>query len=218
MHLVSEATPLPLNIYNDPSLSWFIDQCRRKRYPAKTNIIYADDIPETLYFVIRGSVRVLVEDQDGSELILAYLNSGDFFGEIGLFDNSTKRSAWVRTKEVTDVAEISYARFKDIAMKHPEIMFKLAEQMAFKLKKASCKLADLAFLDASGRVARALLDLTKEPDAMTHPDGMQIKVSRLELGKIVGCSREMVGRVIKSLAEEEHIAVNGKTMVIYGTR
>jgi len=70
----------------------------------------------------------------------------------------------------------------------------------------------------SGRVARALLDLCKQPDAMTHPEGMQIRVTRQELGRIAGCSREMVGRVLKDLEERNLIWAKGKTMVVYGTR
>ncbi|MCP4273990.1 MAG: helix-turn-helix domain-containing protein, partial [Gammaproteobacteria bacterium] len=70
----------------------------------------------------------------------------------------------------------------------------------------------------TGRVARALLDLAAQPSAMTHPDGMQIKITRQELGRIVGCSREMVGRVLKVLEEQGLIDVNGKTMVVHGTR
>jgi CRP/FNR family cyclic AMP-dependent transcriptional regulator len=76
----------------------------------------------------------------------------------------------------------------------------------------------LAFLDVTGRVARTLLDLCKEPDAMTHPDGMQIKITRQEIGRIVDCSREMVGRVLKDLEERELVSVAGKTMVVFGTR
>jgi CRP/FNR family cyclic AMP-dependent transcriptional regulator len=53
---------------------------------------------------------------------------------------------------------------------------------------------------------------------MTHPDGMQIKITRQELGRIVGCSREMVGRVLKALQEQGHIDVAGKTMVIHDAR
>ena len=67
-------------------------------------------------------------------------------------------------------------------------------------------------------MAGTLLELCKQPDAMTHPDGMQIKITRQEIGRIVGCSREMVGRVLKSLEEQGLIEVKGKTMVVYGTR
>ena len=53
---------------------------------------------------------------------------------------------------------------------------------------------------------------------MTHPDGMQIKITRQEIGRIVGCSREMVGRVLKDLEDQGLVGVKGKTMVVYGTR
>ena len=76
----------------------------------------------------------------------------------------------------------------------------------------------LDLFDVTGRVARCLLELCKQPDAMTHPDGMQIKVTRQEIGRIVGCSREMVGRVLKDLEERNLVSVKGKTMVVFGTR
>ena len=91
-------------------------------------------------------------------------------------------------------------------------------QMAERLARTTQKVSDLAFLDVTGRVARTLLELTKQPDAMTHPDGMQIKITRQEIGRIVGCSREMVGRVLKTLVDQGLVSVKGKTMVVFGTR
>ena len=90
--------------------------------------------------------------------------------------------------------------------------------MALRLRRTSRKVGDLAFMDVTGRVARTLIDLCKEPDAMTHPDGMQIRITRQELGRIVGCSREMVGRVLKSLEEQQLITAKGKTIVVFNTR
>ena len=116
------------------------------------------------------------------------------------------------------MAEITYAKFRDLTDKHPEILFELGGQMAERLRKTTQKVGDLAFLDVTGRVARALIDMCKEPDAMTHPDGMQIKITRQEIGRIVGCSREMVGRVLKTLEEQGLVSVKGKTMVVYNTR
>ena len=94
----------------------------------------------------------------------------------------------------------------------------LASRSPSAFRDTTRKVSDLAFLDVTGRVARTLLDLCKEPDAMTHPDGMQIKITRQEIGRIVGCSREMVGRVLKDLEERELVSVAGKTMVVFGTR
>ena len=61
-------------------------------------------------------------------------------------------------------------------------------------------------------------DLCQEPDALSHPQGMQIRVSRQELARIVGCSREMAGRVLKQLQIDGKLHARGKTVVVYGTR
>lgn len=209
---------LPRRIAADPTLEWFVTHCHRRKYPAKSTIIYAGDKPDTLYLIIEGSVSVLIEDNDGRELVLAYLNAGDFFGEMGLFDGQDVRSAWVRAKVECEVAEVSYAKFAQLGKENPEILLKLAGQMALRLRNTSRKVSDLAFLDVTGRVARTLLDLCKQPDAMTHPEGMQIKITRQELGRLVGCSREMVGRVLKALEDQGLITARGKTMVIRGAR
>ncbi len=196
----------------------FLSHCHRRRYPAKSTLIYAGDKSDSLYYIIKGSVTVIIEDDEGREMIVAYLNDGDFFGEMGLFDEQDSRSAWVRAKTECEVAEISYGKFQELGAKHPEFLFALGTQMARRLRNTTRKVGDLAFLDVTGRVARTLLDLCKEPDAMTHPDGMQIKITRQEIGRIVGCSREMVGRVLKTLEDQGLVSVKGKTMVVFGTR
>ena len=209
---------IPHKDREDPTLQRFLQHCHRKHYPARTTIIHEGDKPDTLYYIIDGSVSVLIEDDEGREIVLAYLNPGDFFGEMGLFEEDISRSAWVVARTACEMAQINYEQFRNLAMDDAAIIFKLAAQMATRLRKTSRKVSDLAFLDVTGRVAHTLLELTQEPDAMTHPDGMQIRITRQEIARIVGCSREMVGRVLKELEEEELISAKGKTIVVYGSR
>ena len=202
----------------NPALDNFLHHCHSKKYAARSTIIHAGDESETLYYIIDGSVSVVIEDEDSNEIVLAYLNPGDFFGEMGLFEADTKRSAWVITRTPCDVAEIHYNQFMQLARETPEILFQLSSQLASRLRNTSRKVSNLAFMDVTGRVARTLLDLAREPDAITHPDGMQIKITRQEIAKIVGCSREMAGRVMKTLEEDGLITAHGKTIVVFGTR
>jgi CRP/FNR family cyclic AMP-dependent transcriptional regulator len=196
----------------------FLEHCHRKIYPSKQLIIRAGDPSYDLYYIVSGSVSVLVEDNKGREIILAYLNPGDFFGELGLFDEEGKRSAIVRAKEKCEIAQVSYERIKKLHDIFPDLLIAIASQLAIRLRKTSRKVSDLALTDVKGRVARALLDLCQEPAAMTHPEGMLIRVTRQELGRIVGCSREMVGRVLKDLEEDHLISITGKSIVVFGTR
>ncbi len=203
---------------NEDALEKFLSYSHKRRYPTKSLIIYAGDAPDALYYISEGSVAVLMNDDDGHEIVLAYLNQGDFFGEMGLFDHGSGRSAWVKARTECTLAEISYSKFRQLTQAEPDLMYAVASQMAARLRKTSRKVGDLAFMDVTGRIARTLLDLAKEPDAITHPDGMQIRITRQELGKIVGCSREMAGRVIKELEERGLISAAGKAIVVFGTR
>ncbi len=202
----------------NPAIDRFLAHCLRRSYPAKSTIIHEGDTPDVLYYLIEGSVAVVMEDEEGKEIVLAYLNRGDFFGEMGLFEDQPRRTAWVRARTECVLGEMGYARFRQLAHEDPDLLFELAGQMAARLKNTSRKVGDLAFLDVTGRIARTLLDLCHEPDAMTHPEGMQIRITRQELGRIVGCSREMAGRVLKDLEERGLIQVSGKTIVVLGSR
>ena len=204
-----------------PSIEGFLRYCQRQDYKSKSQIILPGDASNSLFFILDGSVSVIIagEGEDDHDMVVSYLNPGDFFGEMGLYgDEEEPRSALVQAKTDCDVAEISYERFHKIRAQFPDILFAIGQQMAERLRHTTRKLSDLAFVDVSGRIAHSLLELCEQPDAMTHPEGMQIKVTRQELGRIVGCSREMAGRVVKSLEDDGLVSAAGKTIVVFGAR
>jgi CRP/FNR family cyclic AMP-dependent transcriptional regulator len=207
---------------SDETFKRFISFCHRHEYPNKTDIIQPGDDADTLYYFIEGSAYVRVDEVEGHEFILASLSRGDFIGEAGFFEpdeKRDKRDVFVQTCSVCRLAGISYSRLSSLLQNElkeesNEIIIALGRQLAKRLLQTSRKAGHLAFLDVSGRVARTLIDLTEIPEAMTHPDGMQIRVTRQDIGRMVGCSREMAGRVLKSMGEEGLIEVAGKTILV----
>jgi CRP/FNR family cyclic AMP-dependent transcriptional regulator len=168
-------------------------------------------------------LTVASEDENGRELILAYLNKGEFIGELGLFVETHHREVLVKSRTPCDLAEISYERLVTLfegPLKEecPRILFAIGAQLTRRLLHTSRKVSRLAFMDVTSRIARTLVDLCSEPEAMSHPKGTQIRISRQEISRIVGCSREMAGRVLKQLQEEGKLWARGKTIVVYGTR
>ena len=205
------------------SLHHFLDQCHRRRHPARSDIFRPGDPASTLYYVISGSLSVISEESDGRELVLGYINAGDFIGEMGLFVPVDHREVLLRARTACELAELSYERLhqlfaSSLALECPRILYAIGAQLSKRLLDTSRKASRLAFLDVSGRIIRTLVDLCQEPDAMTHPQGTQIRVSRQEISRIVGCSREMAGRVLKQLQAEGKLHARGKTIVVYGTR
>ena len=204
---------------DEEALNRFLSYCHKRKFPKKTSIIRPGDLANTLYYISSGSVTISHENDDGKELILAYLNKGDFIGEMGLFMSTERREVMVKTKEATELAEVGYQRLGRLFLNElkddaAQILYSIGTQLTHRLLQTSRKVHRLAFLDVTGRIARTLLDLCKEPSALSHPEGTQIKVSRQELAKIVGCSREMAGRVLKDLVAEGNLKAKGHTIVV----
>lgn len=201
----------------------FLAQCHRRRYPSRADVFRPGDPGNTLYYVISGSLSIVSEETDGRELVLSYVNAGDFIGEMGLFVSTDRREVQLRTRTPCELAEIGYERLQQLfagplAADAPRILYAIGAQLSRRLLETSRKASRLAFLDVTARIVRTLHDLCSEPDALSHPQGTQIRVSRQELARIVGCSREMAGRVLKQLEQQGTLEAHGKTIVVFGTR
>lgn len=213
------SSPLQL----DPAtLERFLAHCHLRRYPSRTEVFRPGDPAGTMYYVVNGSVSIITEDDD-RELVLGYFGTGEFVGEMGLFIETDQREVMLRTRTQCELAEISYERLYQLivgplAGDAAKLMFAIGKQLSRRLLDTSRKAGRLVFLDVSDRIIRTLHDLAKEPEAMSHPQGTQLRVSRQELARLVGCSREMAGRVLKKLQIDGKLHARGKTVVLYGTR
>ena len=201
----------------------FLAHCHRRRYPTRTDVFRPGDPAGTLYYIVSGSTSIITEEDDGRELVLGYLGAGEFVGEMGLFIETERREVALRTRTPCELAEISYERLyqlltSSLTTDAPKIMWSIGSQLSRRLLDTSRKAGRLAFLDVSDRILRTLHDLSHEPEAMSHPQGTQLRVSRQELSRLVGCSREMAGRVLKKLQADGILHARGKTVVLYGTR
>lgn len=212
----------PLNP-DTKTIERFLAHCHRRRYPARADVFRPGDPAGTLYYVVNGSVSIIAEEEDDRELVLSYLGSGQFVGEMGLFIESDNREVILRTRTQCELAEISYERLYQLLMESlsedaPRLLYAIGAQLSRRLTDTSRKASRLAFLDVTDRIIRTLHDLAQEPEAMTHPQGTQLRISRQELARLVGCSREMAGRVLKKLQIDGLLHARGKTLVLYHAR
>jgi len=198
----------------------FLSHCHSRKIPKKGLILRAGGAADRLYYLVDGSASVIDSDEDGNEIILAYLNTGDFIGEMGLFYRTNARTANIRARSACVLAEIEYTKLHhlfttELKNEHPMILTAVGLQLARRLLQTSRRVTRLAFMDVSGRIARTLTELCTEPDAKTHPDGMQLHISRQEIARIVGCKRETVGRVLKTMQEQGYVHAKGMDIVVH---
>ncbi len=207
-------------VINQDAIARFLSFCETRKIPKKGLILRAGGAADRLYYLIEGSASVIDSDEDGNEIILAYLNAGDFIGEMGLFYKTNERTANIRARSACVLAEIEYQRLHqlfddELKTEHPQILTAVGLQLAQRLLQTSRRVTRLAFMDVSGRIARTLAELCNEPDAKTHPNGIQLHISRQEIARIVGCKRETVGRVLKTMEEQGLVAAKGMDIVVH---
>ena len=124
------------------------------------------------------------------------------------------------TRSTCKLAEIRYEQLfrlfsSSLKEECPKLLFAIGSQLADRLLHSSRQTNRMAFLDVGKRIMCTLWDLCEAPEAMSHPDGIQLKISRIELCRLVSCSREMAGRALKELESEGLIRVAGKTIIVH---
>jgi CRP/FNR family transcriptional regulator, cyclic AMP receptor protein len=155
-----------------------------------------------LAILLTGRARVLSADTRGREVILANLAPGDYVGEMSLIDNQP-HSATVRAEVQTDVLILGGIEFARCLPENTSMAYAIMRGLVQRLRHADRKIESLALMDVYGRVARALLEF-----ATLDKDGLLMirdRVSRQDVAKMIGASREMVSRVMKDLEERGFI-------------
>ena len=188
------------------------DSVVKRRFKRGESIVEQGKNSNALFIILNGRARVVMTDRQGREVILATLRAGDHVGEMSLIDNDT-HSANVDAEVLTDVLVLGRKEFMRCMAENSSIALAVMRALVQRLRSADRKIGSLALTGVYGRVASALLE-SAEADAA---GGLFIrdKVSRQDIAKMVGASREMVSRVMRDFEEKGFIATlpNGSVQV-----
>ncbi|MFT5933709.1 MAG: CRP/FNR family cyclic AMP-dependent transcriptional regulator [Hydrogenophaga sp.] len=188
------------------------DAVIKRRFKRGECIVEQGKKSNMLAIVLTGRARVLTTDSRGREVILATLNPGDYVGEMSLIDNQP-HSDTVRAEIQTDALILGRTEFARCLPENSSMAYAVMRGLVQRLRHADRKIESLALMDVHGRVVRALLEIT-QPDR----EGQLVirdRVSRQDVAKMVGASREMVSRVMKDLEDRGFIelAADGSTLI-----
>ena len=199
--------------FPDEQLRTLVSVVTRRSVPRSAVIMAAGDPIDSLYIVISGRLKVMMGDADGKEVILSLIGPGEFFGEMGLIDDSP-RSASVITIEPCELLSVTKRDFKNCLAGNFEMSMTVMRGLVRRLREADRKIGSLALLDVYGRVARLLLDMSEEVNGQKT---VTKRLPKQDIAKMIGASREMVSRVMKDLQLGGYIEVRGSTIVLRDT-
>ncbi len=184
----------------------------RRRAGRGDQVVRSGESADALLILLTGRAKVSNFDEEGREIILAWLGPGEFFGEMGLIDGSA-RSASVVAVENCELLAIGKQEFQRCMQDNFQVAQKLMQILVRRLREADRNIESLALLDVYGRVARLLLDLSEEEDGKRL---VKKKISKQDMARMIGASREMVSKVMRDLEIGGYIVTNGDQITITG--
>ena len=195
---------------NESELSQIEQHAVTQSLSKNMTLISEGENSNSLYVILSGKVKIFGSEQSGKEIIIATLESGDYFGEVALIDDA-ERSASVMTLQDSNFLVISKDAFKNALSQYPDIAIHLIQGFTHRLRDNTNNIKNLALLDVYGRVAKTLLNLATEDNncLVIHE-----KLTQQNIANLVGSSREMVAKIMKDLTIGGYIEVQDKKIII----
>ena len=157
-----------------------------------------NEVPDELFVVVSGRIAIANKSIDGRESMVALMEEGALFGEMGLFDGRG-RAAEARALVASVVTAVPYGPVRAVYEDDPTLLWRVVDMLTGRLRTMDAALADSVFLDVTGRTAKRLLELAGEEDEFSLP------ITQEELAGMVGASRERVNKAIASFIRLEWI-------------
>jgi CRP/FNR family cyclic AMP-dependent transcriptional regulator len=206
--------PIPLDLIEQPAMSASLRTLARRgeirRYRKHTLLIEEGDYGDTLYLILSGRLRSFSVGDKGREITYGVYGPGEYLGEMSL--DGGPRSASVITLEASVCAVLTRSTLERHIAEHPAFAFELIAKVIRRARAATLSAKQLALNDAYGRLVLLLNSL-----AVGQRDGTRLIEERLtqqEMANRLGCSREMVSRLLKDLLSGGYILQRGPLMIL----
>jgi CRP-like cAMP-binding protein len=206
---------IPLFVSFAPSEFESLEKCLvRRRYPAGQALFHMGDEGGSLHLIERGRVKITIPSSSGEELILALRGAGELLGELSLFDGKS-RSATVLALEETVTLCLHRGDLLTLMRNRFDVVEKILEVLARKIRETDMLLADVHFLDITSRLAKKILDLG---DTFGIREGGQVrigvKITQKDLASMIGATRESINKQLKALRDQGLVRISGGTIEI----
>jgi CRP-like cAMP-binding protein len=172
---------------------------------AKGDLLFSQgDSSHELFVVAEGRIAIATRSSDGRESMVAVLEAGALFGELGLFDDEP-RSADARALTDSEVVALAYEDVRAVLQARPEFLWVIVRLLSRRLRATDEALADAVFLDVPARTAKRLLELAGTDDEF------QLPMTQEDLAGLVGASRERVNKALAMFTRLGWVEVTGRS-------
>jgi len=193
-----------------PPLLALVRRAVPRRYRKGVLLIQEGEFGDTLYIVLSGRIKVFSLGPNDREITFGLYGSGEFVGEMSL--DGGPRVANVITVEPTTCVVITRPTLLEHIAQYPEFAFELLAKVITRARTATRDARNMALMDSYGRLVALIDEL-----AVPQDDGTRCiagRITHAEIASRIGCSREMVSRLLKDLERGGYTATIGRCLHI----
>jgi CRP/FNR family transcriptional regulator, cyclic AMP receptor protein len=189
-----------------------------KRVAAGDVVFRKDDPGDGLYGVLTGSVLIVVESQEGKELVLNKHDAGELFGEIALLDGEG-RSAAAIAHEASELLFLGRDNLLAFLRARPKAMIRIIALLCARLRRSTNLFEDSTFLSVPTRLAKQIVALIQGGQPREkHKPARTLNISQMELARMLGVSREIVGKQLAVWREAGIVEVGRRRLTVLDER
>ena len=186
---------------------------RRQVFPAGIRIMMTDQLDDTAYVIWRGVVKLVVEQADGTEVILAILGPGEVISAPTIGECSGDACS-IASLDETTLFWIDSDGLAGCLQRMPALSRNLSTVLARRVRLANERIEALAGLDVRGRIVRHLLLLAREYGQPTQEGGkgavrIPLRLTQADLASLVGASRNAVNQALGELRRRQIVETHG---------
>jgi CRP-like cAMP-binding protein len=199
---------------DDEAAAALLASMSRVDLPRGEALFAEGDSGDRLFVITSGKIKLGRTSSDGRENLLTVLGPGEMFGELSLFDPGP-RTATATAVADAELVGLGHADLQEFLTGRPEVARHLLQALARRLRRTNDSLADLVFSDVPGRVAKALLDLSRRFGRQTDAGVLVAHdLTQEELAQLVGASRETVNKALADFASRGWLRLEARAVVL----
>lgn len=199
---------------DDDAAEALLSTMTRTKIARGQELFHEGEQGDSLYVITGGKVKLGRRSADGRENLLAILGEGEMLGELSLFDPGP-RTATASAIADTELVGLSHPDMTAYLGTRPEIAMTMLSALAARLRRTNEALGDLVFTDVPGRVAKALLDLSRR-FGRPSSEGTLVAhdLTQEELAQLVGASRETVNKALADFSSRGWIKLEARAVTL----
>ncbi|HEY1045811.1 MAG TPA: Crp/Fnr family transcriptional regulator [Bacteroidia bacterium] len=188
----------------------------RFKQAKKGDIIYLpnDDVPK-VYFLKKGNIKIVFNDDQGNEIIKDIIRTGDLFGELGLQEGTDSEEQAVALTNDVVICSFLLADFENLMQQYPDLAISYTKLVGFQLRRIKNNYSNLVFKDAKSRLISFLKDWCEKEGQIIGTE-IQIKnyLTQNEIAQIICTSRQTATQLLNEMEESGILKYDRKLITI----